>query len=533
MSERLRGLVARKLSLIGPQLQVFWRKTLTSGHLLKQAFSPQSSPQSTNFPTTRQIDDPSQATLLPVFDTQGLSDRDAALGKANEIILPQETKCTRTASATDLSIQKLYANVSTQTESLMIQTSGPADGGPNNNSLDEYGEAPLDHNDPQVDVDTSSTHCDPPEILDGSSELIVTEFNDKSHLAILVTREMIERLKRISKQSSELGHLEARVEEAQRDVDWAAHNVQYCEDLIEEAEPESQENIAKLREDLEQRQRTLDRQKARRDALEPELVINKRNVSYQEGLFQDMFQQLLSRAGLLETPSEHPNQDDADEEANGGDSFELHPYEVDSAHSEVSIDELTRRAANEEVKQRRAELLEVEHEFDTRHDTYAYESARLQQRLLEGNCALTQTEFDLTDFETTREITRDLAAAEDAYEEALARRNKLGPNNWDQESGFVEEEYDGYPLSWEDEAVVSAPTDSIYKWLEDVPDVEDIPSTSYLGEGPGGDFGLEEPQGIEDWDIRSAGMSDAWSCYDWTRNRRRIDRWRKITGRIR
>ncbi|KAL8697885.1 MAG: hypothetical protein Q9201_006871 [Fulgogasparrea decipioides] len=588
MSKRLRGLVTRRLSLIGPQLQVLWRKTLTSGHLLKQAFSPQSSPQSANFPTARPNDDPLHETFLPVFNTELPNALNLTHGNAVGLILPQELTTTSTAPATSNSERKisttegftagirnaesqtdnlanhsscssghrsttppLYADGVTQTEFSTPETTQILDLANSEAENDQDGVVekasgvnPRD-DDLRSNVDAaSSDHSESPEILHGPSQVFATDFLGKSHLAILVTTEMVDYLNEVAVENSKLERLKEKLEKVDREVDFATHNVEYLESLIPDTEP--QEMIDRLHKDIEYHQNNLKKYKARRDVLQPHVSDLKRNVDYLRALSQSSFRKVLTEGRLVKSIEEIeaegiPDKEDMDEEVDESPSTDgrpdLTPDEVvdftySDASSEVSIEELARRVAGEEVKQRHAELLQAQEEFDERNQAYAQQKARFQQMVDDGAAPMTQTEFDHCGIDATRALGQDLSIAEHAYEEALARRNKLGPNDWDQESGFTED-YDGYPLSWEGDGIAAAPRDFIYTWLEDIPEVEDIPDIEDLAEGGGGEFGQKDQEDVEDWDIRSARMSDAWSCRDWTRNRKRIDRWRAITGRAR
>ena len=277
------------------------------------------------------------------------------------------------------------------------------------------------------------------------------------------------------------------------------------------------------------------------------MEIYNRNVRYQEGLFQDLIQDKLDAAGLLETA-----QDESDQEVTGdkpiqpesgkatddggkddGVQQEPAPCEVESIHGDVSSRELAWRTAYQEFTQRAAEYQEMKEEFDRKNEACDKQRECLKQRIREGAASRTLTEFDQDAFLAIQQITRDFAAAEEAFEEAMARRKEFGSNDDGRESGFLEDEYDGYPLSWEDDAIHSAPLTKINNWLSGLPDIEITPEALALHQGAGLEFGRNEPGILDDCDIRSAGMTNAWSSYDWTQNRRRIDHWRQIAGRTR
>ncbi|KAL8782995.1 MAG: hypothetical protein Q9213_004952 [Squamulea squamosa] len=534
MTERLRGLVSEKLTFVGVQLQDLWQETWTMNHSFKRALSSQPSPYTSNLTTTEEDDNSSHQIPQPDCHTQEPESQGLADGDANEV---DSNTSTYVNAFTQTDMPSSTSTPITEYEDIRSDCGSDTDhfGGEKIPCVDNRQDIRV-HNMPSFKVSEIHSEDDAaPEVFDGPSRLVVAKHDDKKYLAILVTKEMIRRLKDLSTESKKLERSEPEFAEADQKVNVTRINVEYCENLLEDAK--SQEEVDDIREDLAWRQSTLPKDEKRRDDLEERVVRLRRNVAYMEGFFTEMCQNILGNAGLLELDNgaiEEEGDENEDAENESGSPLEDDHYPVHrSDYSSVSIDELARRTANEEVRQRHAELLEIEHEFDTRQETYEKQNARFQQMVREGSCPMTQTEFDHADFEVTRGLTIDLREAEEKYEEALARRNKLGPNEEEQESDFVDDEYDGYPLSWENDGIVCAPKAMINKWLEDIPDVEDLASLAQLVEDDRHCVRQVGHELIEDCDIRSARMSDGWSCCDWTRNRRRIDRWRTIAGRDR
>lgn len=554
MAEELRSLVSEKLTVVGMQLQDLWQEACASGQLLKGALSSLPSHHAFNLPT-KANDGSSQPTILPLFNLPGIHSSSSAHGYLvppdMEHGQPQPESPTLSVPSslgTD-STTPSYVDASSQTVP-SPQSSPPTDN-EDYQSESETGVTPFaaekesrvdegsgvkinDMPSDQSNGDGSDVDA-APEVFDGPSRVVVSKLDGQDYPAILITKEMIKRLEDISLESDRLEHFEPQFEEADRTFEINRINLEYCESRLEDAK--SQEEIDELREDIAQRRNTFSEDKKRRDDLEEQVVRLRRNERYMEGLFTEMFQKVLANAGLVKFNKEDIEQngnaeDGADSEATDSiDDYQYPSYHSD--YSSVSIDELARRAANEEVRQRHIDFCAIEHEFDTRQQLYDMQNARLQQLIREGTAPMTQTEFDHADFEATRALTADLREAEDRLEEAMARRNRFGPNEEDQESDFVDDEYDGYPLSWENDGVVAAPTALINQWLEGIPDAENIPDMAELEEDFSNKFGQLVHDQVEDCDIRSARMSDAWSCRDWTRNRRRIDRWRAIAGRER
>ncbi|KAL8745535.1 MAG: hypothetical protein Q9184_007859 [Pyrenodesmia sp. 2 TL-2023] len=545
MSNRMSGFVSRRLSRVGLQLQIFWQKTLTSSHSIKQAFSPHSSPTSAKFPSVKPQDSPSQETFLPVFSTSLSHGPDFAHYSINNDVSPSRAPT-------------LYADMATQTEMStppMDQSTVVAD-----SESESKSESKSDIQDDRsvhgsrkgsCEADDASAgseiqldhQADDSEIYRGQSRVIVTDFDGKRHPTILVTAQMIEDLNRMEEFKTKLERMAQKLEAAKNKVELANINIRYYQSAIEEAE--APVKIAEFREELARRHSTFPEDEKRRDDLQEYADIFEIHRNNAADSTLDTLRTVLTDAGLLQTHFERSqfepvDEDDSNEGKDGeqpeegqDEPYSYHDDRTISEVSDVSIDELHRRTVYEEVREKYRTFFEAENQFDNRHQQYEVQRARWQQMVDDGECSMTQTEFDHCDFEVTQELANDMEAAEAAYEDALARRNKLGLGGSDQESGFPTDEYDGYPLSWENEGIRSAPIPFIEDWLKDIPEVENIPDLSDLDNTGGHEFEIqrEYQEEMDEWDIRSAQMSDTWSCKDLTRNRKRIDRWNAITGR--
>ncbi|KAL9002653.1 MAG: hypothetical protein Q9188_004433 [Gyalolechia gomerana] len=571
MSRQLRVFLESRLSLT--QWQVFWRRTLTSGQSLKQALSSRLSPLSATFPSTRTGGDLSQETFLPVFHKQVSSDSLPASYKDTEAA-PSADRPTNTNialgnpqmdSSPDFWPTPFYANAATQTALQTpqstpetVQTSELADTQSDVDSCPSscgYRKRTFVEDDREAGSEMGLSIQIPhdfsdddhaPQVYDGQSQILVTEYDGKNCLTLLLTKEMIKDLDEITEEGDKLRRLEVRLEKADVKVQDAIAEISYCKSLLETAD--SQEEIDELQGDIARHQTTLPRDEKRRDTLKKELEIVTRNVVYLEELSRDAFRENLTNAGLLKTPNElvdEVNEEEDDEASQTGESpIELIPDEVEkwgnmqegsisSGDSYVSLEKLNRRAASEDLRDRFVELCEAEREFEGRYDDYEEEKANFQRMLLQGTCKKSMTWFDHLNIRNTQELTKRLVAAEEAYEDAYARRRKIGPNQYDQESGFLSTSADGSAMSLEDDGFLEPPNDRVYAWLEDIPDVENPPDISELANGAGMEFGQKSREDIEVASIRSAQMSDGWSCLDFnSRNRKRIDRWRMIAGRV-
>ncbi|KAL8757182.1 MAG: hypothetical protein Q9199_002406 [Rusavskia elegans] len=584
MATDVRNTFSGRLSLVGPQLQTLWQETLTTGYILRQAFTIAAQSQSSDSPISTSDDELAQHNRLPNLQESIIINATARRTKREPSA--QADKATQTVLDTVASVPTSHADGTTTTlstpkreqpkalsDSLSCTSVQSDDTSPSNTNAATQTEGPSPQTDHTseltrshweagrgMDLDDdklplfghyedngSSTRPasvasgkrfndnGPAEIIDGPSQVIVASHNNQDCLAILVTKEMVEYMNNITEDTNKLERLEAKFADVDQRVNFNRISVDYCEKLLEKAE--SQEEIAELREDLERRRSTLPEDEKCRQALERKIGFAKSSLAYSNDLSRSILRQALSNAGLLQNPNEHDEDEETEDDDVSQASESQAGYEADtrcSDVSDISLDELAKRAAKEEVQAKYEDFLEAERNFDNRDQEYTHQKQLLQERLLEDpDHPMTQTILDLCFIEQEQELTRNLAAAEDAYEEAWARARKFGPNEWDQESGFVSDEYDGYPLSWENDGITSTPTDFIYGWLEDIPNVENPPDIADFDSGAGREFGQDNQEDIEVCDIRSAQLSDAWSSRDCSRNRKRIDRWRAMTGRDR
>ncbi|KAL8637576.1 MAG: hypothetical protein Q9228_005164 [Teloschistes exilis] len=541
MARQLHGFLKRKLGPVGLHVRAVWQRTLLSSALLKQAFTVYPG-NAANCPKAKRDEQCLPEAPVPAVNP-GMSGEHPAPLNSIAIVMPLENSSTAKARMMGLARAQPYVSTSTQTESSTLPNVNMSDSTDceHDSWVDDHSEQdqgqPSRRNSLRADSEAASRdHLEQPEIRHGASHIVTADFEGKSHLAILVTRNMIEYLDEISAEKRKLERHGRKLEEAQREIDLDEHKMRYAEAQIKNAS--SQGEVDRIQEDIVQYRSNIEKYTVRRDALEPDVDRLKSNVAYFGALCQSSLRNKLTNEGFLKTYDGPFDNEESDAEESGSQSadgqMELYPDEEKSSPSEVSLDELNWRATNEEVKERYGELLDAEREFDNRHQLLAEQNARYHQEILDGACSMAQTEFDHIGLEATQMLTQNLRVAEELYEEALSRRIKLGPAEWDQESGFVDGDYGGYPLSWEDEAVASSPNDLIHDWLESIPEVDNVPDIKDLFHGGGNEFGQGDSQEDNDaCDIRSAQMSDACSCNDWTRNRRRIDRRRKICGRVR
>ena len=136
-----------------------------------------------------------------------------------------------------------------------------------------------------------------------------------------------------------------------------------------------------------------------------------------------------------------------------------------------------------------------------------------------GTARSSKSEFDRIDLSNPRNLTAAIIEAEASHEYAKSQARALGimGNDVGQESNFVSQESDGYRESLDAAICAGVNRDYIEAWSTEVGDRR---------------HDYEDPEGhrSDKWDAETVEISDSISLVDRGRNRREIDRRRKICG---
>ncbi|KAL8870169.1 MAG: hypothetical protein Q9174_003724 [Haloplaca sp. 1 TL-2023] len=516
MPEGLRGLVERKLGLVGPRLQTLW------ADLSLLSNPTESSPRRSRFPITSHRDDSSEGTLLPLFHAPPAKDNvPAPEGSATEkaSLEPMTTPSSRVADV--LPFWGASVTVATQIEPCESQD-GALDIPQSGRCEEETEDAKIqtEGSEPRTSSEILPNPEEAPKILEGPSQVVVARYDNEDHFAILITQEMLERLGRAMDLERELDGLKMKIQDSERELGFKEYSLRDLKEFLEEAE--SDKESEEHRQAIEKHQNVYETEKARYEALISEELAAKGNSDYVYGMARDVFQEPLIKEGLLKEHMEPTEEEDT------GKAESTHLGSDDSDHlttSAAGMDELERMHIQEEIDRKFADFVQAERDFDNRHEYESEQRAKYRQMVLDQTCSLTQTEFDHRLLEATRLAAQDLEDAENAYDDVLARRETL-----------VNEEEDGYYLSSEDEEIKEGSEEGLRQWigswLEDIPEVTTIATVYVLNDGAADEFEQESQADLSEWDSGSVHMSDSLSCHDGTRNRKRIDRWREISGRM-
>ena len=353
----------------------------------------------------------------------------------------------------------------------------------------------------------------------GPARIIGAHDGAKKCIALLLTEDMVAKLRQITEVSRKLELAENSFEDARTQATVTELSMVQMNDSLEVTD--GQEEVDRITADMEQLEPTLLLASDERDRLEADVANLKFSLESSRAISHDLFERVLEEAHLLAISEPEVEAIVSPPELIA--SRRNSVTSIQTNESGISLEELNRRATVEELELETSALQRLQAAFDRRHSTYEKELQEWSMEYREGRCPLTRMEFDHSILRDGQQLTRDLIETEAAQEDVLARAWKLGllQNSWEQESNFIDDIDDGYSLSLEVSMKASVNRDYINAWANGV----FVSEPQY--------YQTHAPESEEDgswetmWDGQSVGISDSFSVLDDTRNRRRIARWRE------
>ncbi|KAL8848035.1 MAG: hypothetical protein Q9221_006940 [Calogaya cf. arnoldii] len=379
-----------------------------------------------------------------------------------------------------------------------------------------------------------------PPYTEGEAQIVRASDGSKDCLTLLLTQEMVTKISQIATRSRRLEFIRKDLRKMKREVESEKNMVEYKTDAIQDTN--DQAKIAQINEEIGHTQKRLAAAVKCVDAIEDEIMTLTDNLAFAREQCQEMLEDVLVREDLLEVPDLEVARE-VDPTMSCGSNYSVEQSVIregaqaveiqggEEGTISVQLEDVVRRTAKENFEEKRNIFYTLDEAFEHRQENLAAEKAEYLRRVQEGTCDLSQTEFDLLALEDFQKLTANLRHAEEEFEEAFKRAKQLGVldehDAYYQQSVFSEWS-GGYPMSMEHAMVDCAPIKRIGYWQDR------IDESQGTGLEPWGNPELDpEDRAMEDCDIRSVAISDSWSCVDWTRNRRRIDRWRELAGRDR
>lgn len=351
----------------------------------------------------------------------------------------------------------------------------------------------------------------PVEAQDGVIKVI---HDSRESSALLLTEILSKRFRQFVEASRELEAVQRVHAEASREVRLGQIFIKHHESMLEEERDEKERN--ELIRGLEEREPAVMRSIQRQEELEEALETKKKDLYWCQEDLRSSLEPSLIAAGFVEPHVLEGNTMDWNNhespEGVGGDAVaETAPLTDEET---VSGEELERRAA-------RKELDDAAENLNALRDEYEGQEARERDAIWRYKCdfAAGEATFPIEEMhryllQQSMDLVRALIEAEEQCDRTAARARALGllGNAFDQESHFVDYQDDGESTIFEGSDNGEANREFIESWRTNLP------------ESP-----QETPQpDIDDWDARSINIGDSLSDVDYSRNRKRIDRWRFI-----
>ena len=334
--------------------------------------------------------------------------------------------------------------------------------------------------------------------------------------ALVLGHRLLDRMRRVIEANRELSVVDDVHTEIARQAGFGEIFMDHHKALLEDETDEKER--AELVRKLEEREPAVIRDTQRKEDLERKVNLKKEALYWCQADLRNLLEQSLIEAGLVEAfapeaySMEWENHSITESEHGGAhSSANTPPVEEES----ISEEELERRVAQEELDNA------AEH-LNALRDEYEGQAARERDAIWGYKCEFAAGEITYPIEEMyqyllqqSMALIRALIEAEENCDKAAARARALRMlgNAFDQESHFVDYSDDGQSESYEgSEDGDAAHRAFIEAWQSDVP------------ESPGE---VENPE-VDDWDSKTIEIGDSLSDVDYTRNRRRIDRWQFI-----
>lgn len=356
---------------------------------------------------------------------------------------------------------------------------------------------------------------DESQLTEGPSRVVTAFDGTKDCVALLLTERLITEFNDIAEETQQLEKAENELREANLKASMAERT---AEGLIEElARTEDPDLTNDLSQKIETQKQIFIANTGQCESLRELITARSRNLKFGQMTFQNIFKRALEDANLLNIPELRTQTVDP---GGAAEDREDSVTVSETDESIVSAEELLRRNAYDDWEFTRENLAQAQFAFDNRQVRNERALMEYQDELDEGITSCTQSEFDRLAVGRMQKSTRALIDAEADYADAVQRAQALGVlmNEVDQESNFVSDISDGYYPASGDTTLREAVDITFVEYWNDNVD----------GSGPEELEELEEPQEPDDWDAQTVGISDSVSVVDYSRNRKRIDRWREM-----
>ena len=388
-----------------------------------------------------------------------------------------------------------------------------------------------------------------PHFTKGPARFVVANDGSENCMALFVTDTLMTKLNDLFEGKSQLEVMSGSLEYARFEARKAQTLVDETEELMEETkqsqeEDEPQKRIEELQKVVQLHQRRLKKAGQKRDKLEEDCDRVERSIALSQNQALWMLSEAMEEAHLdrpLTVPS--PVSSEGDESDNRSEGLPQQSVTTSASRYNteplLSESEQLRQTVREELGKRSHHLDVMQAKFDNQRNLYEADLVEYQEGFEDGTFDFSRTEFDCRKLEYSRNVTRALINAEEAYDEVEEYAKAIGAigSTCDQDSS-----YGRYEESLPDDHMASYIAQKdwgfVHKWLANVPDHDMLkdansqynPKYTDNGDREEGQNGPDSARGSEegDWDVPEVEIQDSASAIDFDYNRKNLDRWQQL-----
>ena len=412
-------------------------------------------------------------------------------------------------------------------EQILVKSTQPSPPSDLNVQVDQVThELPNESNPPETSEFTDDVETQQTILYPTSTRVVLVD----DRVLFALTKETIDQLHQLIIANRNLEQCQAEFRDAKGDAEIGQSFIDNAESQINDAQlPEHFRD--QVEQNLKQRRPAIEGDIQRKIDLKRELGLQEAHVAYQRAELDDVFEQIMTEAGIIDQPEDdssalgsQPNQDVPEANLNDPEGYERDDQEIPEPQTDDVLLESKNTfkppetevdIAQREHTQAWEDLQQAGQQFEDREEKYRQD---LAEHL--GTGEYSRMEIDLFHCKQGATLTKNLREAEEEFERTRARCEALGIqiNSSTTGSGITFDD-EGYRES-QDPAQDTGRVDRevIEAWITQISGAERLP-------------GKEPPSPSTadiEWDVQSANMSDSCSTFAHNpRERKLILRWRK------
>ena len=371
----------------------------------------------------------------------------------------------------------------------------------------------------------STVDAETPQTILYPTSTRVVRVDDRVLFAL--TKETIDQFHQLIVANRSLEQCQAKFRDAKGEAEIGQSFIENAESQINDAQlPEHFRN--RVEQNLKQRRPAIEDDIQRKIDLKQELGLQKAHVAFQRAELDDMFEQIMTEAGIIDQPGDdssvlepQQNQDVPETNNNDAEGYEGDDHEIQELPEMDDVLPESRKASSD--VQDTFKPPESEEEIAQQEHTQAWENLQLagqqfedreeayKQDLAEhlGTGEYCRTEIDLFHYQLGATLTKNLREAEEEFERTRARCEALGIQITSSTAGSEEffDDQDDRESQDATREIGRIDRDLIEKWVTQVAEAERPSSEEPLSPSAADDI---------EWELESVNMSD--SCSTWAHN---------------